>query len=403
MKRASIALLLLAAGMAHAAGKVPEQGDPPKNTCYVDFIDIATGLGVLIRCQDRNGRSLNLMFDGGSSDALAGKLKNQYRFGYILDKGLKFPPGSTIHHLFQSHAHFDHHSELVRKEGIIANYDVKHVWDPAMRNDSVAYGCFMKAVITKANERKLVYHPAKDCPDLTGLACDGAAVRKFKARSYYEPFTTTSVDEPMEKAYAVNFGGVDGITARILHANPNFKGEKHNKSSLVVMLDLFGVKLLLTGDEEADEKKSDVETLLINARADLQANIVQVAHHGSDTSSTQPFVDAVVINGRRGPDTYAVISSGTVEYSGVQLPRDDVVTRWENAVGRGRVLSTKLYDVAHPARPECKNHPEKIAPDPKNDESTAGCNNIQFVIKKGPGGRGYIDSVQYWPLGPRIN
>jgi hypothetical protein len=396
--------LVLAAGVAHAAGKVPAQGEPPKNTCYVDFIDIATGLGVLIRCKDRNERVLNVIFDGGSSDALTGPLRRKYRFGYILgnDKGLKFPEGSVVHHLFQSHAHFDHHSELTRKDGIVEKYDVKNVWDPAMLNKSVEYGCFMQSVVDKANERKLIYHPAKDCPDLDKLDCDGAKIRKFKSSSYYKPFTTLSVDDPTATPYAMNFGGVDGITARILHANPNLTGKDHNKSSLVVMFDLFGVKLLLTGDEEADVVKKSVEKLLIDAKIDLKAHIVQVAHHGSDTSSTQPFVDAVVIAGARGADTYAVISSGKIEYSGVELPRDDIVARWEKAVGRGRLLSTKLYDDPHPARPLCDKHPDKIAPMPATDDSTAGCNNIQFTIKKGPGGRGFIDSVLYWPLGPRI-
>ena len=70
---------------------------------------------------------------------------------YILEHGLDFRPGATIHHLFQSHPHFDHHSELTRAGGVIARYDVKNVWDPAAINDTVAYGCFITAVIEKAN------------------------------------------------------------------------------------------------------------------------------------------------------------------------------------------------------------------------------------------------------------
>lgn len=200
--------------------------------------------------------------------------------------------------------------------------------------------------------------------------------------------------------------GLAGITAQILHANSVAKTENHG--SLVLLVNMFGVRLLLTGDIMADSTTHSVEKLLVDAHAakriDLQAHIVQVPHHGSDTSSSQEFIDAVVINKGKASDTYAVISSGPVAYNGTQLPISTIVTRWENALKDGRVLSTKLYDddPGTSNRPHCSKHPKKIAPRPVvDDETAAGCNNIQFVIKKGSSG-GKIESALFWPLGPKI-
>ncbi|MFZ9898326.1 MAG: DNA internalization-related competence protein ComEC/Rec2 [Gemmatimonadaceae bacterium] len=63
-----------------------------------------------------------------------------------------------------------------------------------------------------------------------------------------------------------------------------------NSASAVVRLQFGAARLLLTGDAEADE-----EAWLLDryAPADLRADVLKVAHHGSTTSSTAAFLDAV--------------------------------------------------------------------------------------------------------------
>lgn len=73
-----------------------------------------------------------------------------------------------------------------------------------------------------------------------------------------------------------------------------------NANSVVTRVTAGGVRVLFTGDAETETE----ERLLQENRAQLQADVLKVAHHGSRYASTQPFLSAV---GAR----YAVISCAT--------------------------------------------------------------------------------------------
>jgi competence protein ComEC len=86
----------------------------------------------------------------------------------------------------------------------------------------------------------------------------------------------------------------------VLHPPADFHpgGGVSNDDSLVVRLTFRQGTLLLTGDLEREG-----ERFLLASRAPLQSDLLKVAHHGSSTSSSGAFLDAV------GPST-AVISAG---------------------------------------------------------------------------------------------
>jgi competence protein ComEC len=62
-----------------------------------------------------------------------------------------------------------------------------------------------------------------------------------------------------------------------------------NEASAVVMLRMGAVSLLLTGDAEREEE----EWLLARYGNRLRATVLKVGHHGSRTSTTERFLNAV--------------------------------------------------------------------------------------------------------------
>ncbi|WP_328590373.1 ComEC/Rec2 family competence protein [Niallia taxi] len=71
-----------------------------------------------------------------------------------------------------------------------------------------------------------------------------------------------------------------------------------NDGSLVISARLGGLTWLFPGDiEEIGEE------MLLNKKTDLKADILKVAHHGSKTSTTDDFIQAV-------DPTVAIISAG---------------------------------------------------------------------------------------------
>jgi beta-lactamase superfamily II metal-dependent hydrolase len=69
---------------------------------------------------------------------------------------------------------------------------------------------------------------------------------------------------------------------------PRANGRSRNQACLVVRVDVAGSRVLLTGDIEAAAEAS-----LLSSGADLRAEVLELPHHGSRTSSTPAFLRAV--------------------------------------------------------------------------------------------------------------
>lgn len=81
----------------------------------------------------------------------------------------------------------------------------------------------------------------------------------------------------------------DGVAFEILWPDPGPLPARSNEQSCVLKVDAPGMSALLTGDIGARSEGALVE----RAPETLRADILLVAHHGSNTSSTEPFLDSV--------------------------------------------------------------------------------------------------------------
>lgn len=97
---------------------------------------------------------------------------------------------------------------------------------------------------------------------------------------------------------------------------PEVKFETENDNSLVFRLRYETFTMLFCGDIERE-----AENALLLSNVDLKADVLKVPHHGSDTSSSALFLDAV-------SPSYAVISTGEDQS---RLPRNAVLKRLHDA------------------------------------------------------------------------
>lgn len=111
---------------------------------------------------------------------------------------------------------------------------------------------------------------------------------------------------------------IGDVTVEVLNPATGNDGEpmSENNSSLVLKIGYGSRTILLTGDIEQRAEDELVQ------RANLQADVIKVAHHGSRTSSTPAFVAAV-------RPSLAVVSAGRRSQFG--HPHAEVAQRWRDA------------------------------------------------------------------------
>ncbi len=95
---------------------------------------------------------------------------------------------------------------------------------------------------------------------------------------------------------------------------PDYSEDELNNYSIVIRFDYGSSSFLFTGDIV-----KLIETQLVESGANLDVDVLKVAHHGSSTSSSYAFLDAVT------PE-YCVIECGDNSYN---HPNSDVVDRLE--------------------------------------------------------------------------
>ncbi|MCL4227089.1 MAG: MBL fold metallo-hydrolase [Myxococcales bacterium] len=317
-------------------------GAPPAaGTWRIHLIDVGTGLAILVE-----GADFTLLYDAGTNDPDEKPARVLAYLGAALGPSGPAPGGAAaaadptcaatgaaagarrrVDHVVLSHPHLDHASAL---DEVVRCYQVGTLWDAGRINHAVFY---RDLLLTVAATTGTHYRTAAPPPADRTLTVKGVAVTIPPAVPWQ------SFSEGDEVALGA------GARMTILHAEPKGHADP-NGNSIVIAVDLGAARLLLTGDAESGPRADpsaplgDVEQHLVERFApQLDADILQVGHHGSKTSSRRAFLAAVT-------PSLALVSAGPRSYKGTRLPDPEVLAALEDA--GATVLRTDLRDGACP-------------------------------------------------------
>lgn len=232
----------------------------PDGLLHVYVLNIGQGDSILVRTPSGE----NILIDAGPGNAVLGELAAVLPFW---DK--------TLDYVFLTHPDRDHVEGFF---SLLSRYTVPHVF------------------VTGAHKR------------------DKISKRIF--REIYERNIQVKIGDE-----STDIELKDGVSIDLLYpfSQQLKQKEQTNNDALVFML-IFGEhKILFTGDIE-----KEAESKLVMAGAKLNADILKIAHHGSKTSSTSPFLNAVSPN-------ISLVSVGKGNSYG--HPNPDVMKRLETCGG----------------------------------------------------------------------
>jgi competence protein ComEC len=239
------------------------------------FLDIGQGDATFIQTPEQK----TMLIDTGEGD------NPDFEFARKVDAGnrliLPFLARNKIeriNYFVGTHAHSDH---IGAAEAILKNIPVDKVWIPGANHPSVSKIALLDAI--------------KE----TGVPLKVSA----------------QVGGTLKIGQEIDMGA--GIKAYILYMDPK-SHENINNSSIVILIRYGENSVLLPGDAE-----SEVELKIIKKWGDqIHADVLKAGHHGSRTSSTQPWIDFV-----KPEHTVFMVGS----YNTFGHPTDEVIHRVKEA------------------------------------------------------------------------
>jgi hypothetical protein len=153
--------------------------------------------------------------------------------------------------------------------------------------------------------------------------------------------------------YTFDLGGA-GVTVRLLYVDSAASGTtmgrgntRENNASAVIRLEMGKFSFLLMGDAEGKQRASlpdqptFVEKVLLDTLkpTDLEADVLKAGHHGSETGSTTPFLNAV-------QPRIVVVMSGRRSFNGRSIPDESVIDRYNELKSAPLVVRTDENDEA---------------------------------------------------------
>jgi beta-lactamase superfamily II metal-dependent hydrolase len=239
---------------------------------------------------------------------------------YLQTQRYGLQKGEAIDCIIATHPHDDHYPGLM---DVLAQYEVRQIIDSG-------------------------YPKARTTP--TGKPSKFELFRQAAQRERADGRASRFIELRRQPNFVPSCGNVE---LRILYADTGAQGmgsadnTRENNASTVVKLTFGGFSFLFVGDAEGKERDGDVDTaeyveaaLVAKAKSQpdlLRATVLKVGHHGSETSSTLPFIRAVK------PDVI-VIMSGRKAFRGTYLPDQTVLNRYRRENPRLTVVRTDDND-----------------------------------------------------------
>ena len=198
---------------------------------YAAFIDVGQGDSIFLRSP--NGKTM--LVDAGTPDSFE-SIQN-----VLSEEGV-----TKLDVVVMTHPHSDHMGSMKK---VIDNYDIGTFYMPDAVNTTSSFDRMLSALEKKKVKTKVIWGSAK---------------------------TTINWDGDVEVRVLSPIKGAD-------------YQDNLNDMSVVIKVTYGETSLLLTGDAE-----SYAEELMIASEKELlQADVLKIGHHGSSTSSSQAFLDAV--------------------------------------------------------------------------------------------------------------
>ena len=267
----AIALLLLVTASFPAA-------QPASGRFQLHFINVGQADATLI--MDEAKKCVIVIDSGDTRYPASAKDFKEY-----LQKQL--PDNAEIALALVSHPHNDH---LGSMRWVLETYRVKSFIDNGQKYPSKIYETLMATVHQQRQQGHLKYYAYESVPASAETAC-----------------------------------GADGPRVHVLYPQVGLDEDNcaanANNCSVVTKINFGQTSFLFPGDAEEEQEEILLQDAKINPQ--LRSTVLKVPHHGSDTSSSQEFLDAV-------RPTVMVISAGKKDVGtnkGYKHPRLSTVVR----------------------------------------------------------------------------
>lgn len=263
---------------------------PPDAFLTVHFVDVGQGDAIWIQTYDDgidgNGKfeGYSIVIDGGPYSAD----NSNPLLPYMESQGYH---GADIEALIVSHPHIDHFSGA---ETIVRHFSVNNYYDPGYPSTLSSYKAFIDEI----------------------KGSGGIAPKAKHVHIGQENFGELNWGKELKAEILYSW---QGDALHTLGSGNTLV----NNSSIVLRLQYGNEVFLFMGDAEGKERDEDPsahyieQVLLQTVPGKLKANVLKIAHHGSETSGSLPFISAV------NPDI-VIVESGRKSFGGTYLP--DITT-----------------------------------------------------------------------------